>query len=204
MTEAEVKKDARGRWLMTGALAAMILLPLAAMGGAAALKRVFKPSRSRYHRPVCKSNLRQIGLACHMYADDHDGNFPPGFQVLVPMYVDNPKVFSCPQGPSSWRDFNIGAAVRESSSYDYLPGRSPLLPGEFFLAVERNLNHGGMGFNVLFCDAHVEWRNAAGLEQFNKLLEAQNRCVERINADPGARAEAMEEYRRLAREIEGP
>lgn len=33
--------------------------------------------RENAHRVICSSNLRQLGLAVVLYADDHDGNLPP-------------------------------------------------------------------------------------------------------------------------------
>ena len=66
------------------------------------LQCVFVPAVSRVpesaRRATCKSNLRQIGLAILMYAEDSDGRFPPNFAALYPTYVDNPKVFSRDDG----------------------------------------------------------------------------------------------------------
>lgn len=57
------------------------------------------------HRRSCKSNLRQIGVAIAMYAQDHDEHLPslgpaPGvtsatLPVLVHPYIRNPAVWSC-------------------------------------------------------------------------------------------------------------
>ena len=33
--------------------------------------------REHAHRVICSSNLRQVGLATVLYADDHSGNLPP-------------------------------------------------------------------------------------------------------------------------------
>lgn len=50
-------------------------------------------------RARCASNLHQIGIALHLYANDNDGNFPTrgswGMD-LYPRYIDNEQVFDCP------------------------------------------------------------------------------------------------------------
>ncbi len=93
-----------------------------------AVQRVRESAR----RATCKSNLRQLGLAIHMYADDSDEIFPNaalststnalsfvadkapndgtdflGFaslRLLSPSYIDNPKVFKCPSGTADYAD----------------------------------------------------------------------------------------------------
>ena len=44
---------------------------------AAILFPVFSRARAKARETTCRSNLRQIGLAAAMYADDHDGLLPP-------------------------------------------------------------------------------------------------------------------------------
>lgn len=62
-------------------------------------------ARESARRAMCANNLRQIGLAIYLYADDHDGYFPPPlsldestywFGALLP-YLDNDMdVLKCP------------------------------------------------------------------------------------------------------------
>jgi prepilin-type N-terminal cleavage/methylation domain-containing protein/prepilin-type processing-associated H-X9-DG protein len=72
--------------------------------------------RENARRANCKSNLRQIGLACHVYANDNNGVFPgawrttpnplftrsgptlglAGLKMLYPSYISNAKLFKCP------------------------------------------------------------------------------------------------------------
>ncbi len=171
--------------LVVGGILLGLMLP--------AVSRVRESAR----RATCKSNLRQIGLGGHMWADDNNEKFPPDFRSLMPNYIDNPKVFSCPSSPSSYQDFVAGTVTEASSSYAYLPGREAYLPGDFVLAYDKNVdNHGGAGFNVLFCDAHVEWRRATSLEEFNRLLDAQDAVVKAIKENPEDREEILQEYSR--------
>ena len=92
-----------------------------------AVQRVRESAR----RATCKSNLRQVGLAVHMYADDSDEIFANfcdstdadaldftanepnevhaniGFQslaLLYPDYLDNSKIYKCPSGDCNYRD----------------------------------------------------------------------------------------------------
>ena len=39
---------------------------------------------------------KQIGLACKMYAEDNDGNFPKNLDQLVPAYLQDRQLFVCP------------------------------------------------------------------------------------------------------------
>jgi len=152
--------------------------------------------RESARRATCKSNLRQIGLACHMYADDSAEQFPPDLGKLFPTYVDNAKIYLCPSTP----EFRQGAAAAQNgmaSSYEYLPGRGSGLPGDFILAFDKDAgNHAGQGFNVLYCDAHVEWRRATFLEQFRQEIAEQEKIVERIRAKPDDREKILDEYRK--------
>ncbi len=58
------------------------------------------------HRAKCASNLRQLGIAFHIYIDDWDGKFPPLSRPLIGPteywydiingYVDDINVWKCP------------------------------------------------------------------------------------------------------------
>jgi hypothetical protein len=87
-------------------------------------------------RVVCESNLRCIGGALQMYAQDNEGAFPPydgatGLNMLVSQeYLVNPRVYVCPY-PSKKRHVpaTIGSPIREGNlSYIYMGGMSNTVP----------------------------------------------------------------------------
>jgi prepilin-type processing-associated H-X9-DG protein len=146
-------------------------------GGSAFLLNHMPPRvREHVHRCSCKSNLRQIGLAIHMYADEHDEIFPPDFKSLVPSYVDNPKIFRCPDSQTTvtYQDFKPGGTIRPTStSYAYVPGLRSAMPGIVIVAYDKTTaDHGGVGRNVVFADAHVEfWRADSPVDFWEYLAE---------------------------------
>lgn len=76
---------------------------------AAILFPVFANARRTARTSGCLSNLRQIGMALHQYADDHDDLTPPtwsgdppagdprGWETNVMTYVRTRELFRCPE-----------------------------------------------------------------------------------------------------------
>jgi prepilin-type processing-associated H-X9-DG protein len=132
---------------------------------------------------MCKSNLRQIGLACHIYADDNNEVLPPGFRELYPNYLDNTRFFKCPSDDSvKSSDIVDGKTAEKNGSYAYVPGLCAAMP-VMILAYDKSLKHHDKeghesGRNVLWTDAHVEWWPAAREAEFQKLLAEQSAAVE--------------------------
>jgi len=92
---------------------------------AAMLLPALARAREQAKRGVCMSNLRQIGLAIHMYANDYDEKFPvyPGTNpsdwktgqslgLLIPSYIRTTEVFVCPSSndtaAETWVDAQRG------------------------------------------------------------------------------------------------
>jgi prepilin-type processing-associated H-X9-DG protein/prepilin-type N-terminal cleavage/methylation domain-containing protein len=71
---------------------------------AAILFPVFARAREAARRGSCQSNLRQIGLAAGMYAQDYDGTYPPesphdrnrGWAAVLQPHIKNTQVLQCP------------------------------------------------------------------------------------------------------------
>lgn len=55
----------------------------------------FAEANDRAMRIVCVNHLKQIGLAAHAWANDHNGNLPPDFASLTNA-LDDWKVLQCP------------------------------------------------------------------------------------------------------------
>jgi prepilin-type N-terminal cleavage/methylation domain-containing protein/prepilin-type processing-associated H-X9-DG protein len=76
---------------------------------AAILFPVFAQAREKARATSCLSNMKQMGLACMMYAQDYDGGYVPRYidhgppwasrtdwYHLIPPYVKSAGVFQCP------------------------------------------------------------------------------------------------------------
>jgi len=89
-------------------------------------------------------------------------------KLLVPDYVDNPKIFKCTSGAASYRDFKPGGTLTaDSGSYWYDPRHSAVRPGQVVLLGDKKSSttnsgksHAGAGCNMCFTDAHVVWRSS--------------------------------------------
>ena len=148
------------------------------------LKQVFETVRKA--DPAAKrtrsiNNLRMIGFACHAYARDYDGNFPPDFETLLfkGRYLTSPKVLIAPgSGDAVGADYpkDMKNATREqlklgpkNCSYvlvakprtDDLADAILVYEKKPFFAERRN---------VCFVDCHVE---SVPEKRFQKLLASE-------------------------------
>ncbi len=123
----------------------------------AMLLPVFANVRERARTTSCASNLAQIGLALHLYAQDHDGRFPParGNEPGLQRYVRNEQVFLC--GSHRRRpDRRIGRRIIPSyESYRYQPGRTNDQRAGLRLVWDSDLRHLECA-NVLYLGGRVE------------------------------------------------
>ena len=121
------------------------------------------------HAAICQSNLKQLGLAMLMYAQDYDGRLPISFRwcdALYP-YVKDVDVFNCPGDKTHKYSFAM------NSKLCHTPLSKIQKPAETVLLFESKLGHkndtnAGMtvcdnparhegGNNFLFVDGHVKW-----------------------------------------------
>jgi prepilin-type N-terminal cleavage/methylation domain-containing protein/prepilin-type processing-associated H-X9-DG protein len=104
---------------------------------AAILFPVFAQAREKARQASCVANLRQIGIAVSMYAQDHEG-YPmmSSLSTATPRtrwpdyiypYAKNEGLFSCPSKPDEL----------ESKAWAHLPATSPL-------------RYGGYGYNYQY------------------------------------------------------
>ena len=121
--------------------------------------------RGEYRR-VCRSNLRQIGLACIIYAQDHKEFFPPNLEVLGKEgYIKKegfPKLMKCPAQEEDVGYIYIGAGKSLKAAEN---------PPRTIIAYDKSPIHQN-GRNVLLGDGHVEWMPE---DKFQKLLAEQEK-----------------------------
>ena len=79
---------------VTGLLAALLLPALIS-------------AKDRGKRSACRSNLRQIGIAVHLYADDHDGRIPYG--PIAPPFTSPADLYPSTGSPTSLLSLRSGA-----------------------------------------------------------------------------------------------
>lgn len=114
-----------------------------AIGAGIALPAMAR-AREQARIAVSMNNLKQLGLACHMYAEDHQGKFPDDLEKAKSYYRDS-KILESPRKP---KDF-------EGPSYIYIPGQSQEgYPGN--IVVYENPEFAGEKIVALFLDGHVE------------------------------------------------
>jgi len=135
---------------MAGAVAVTAL-------GAGIMMPALAKARTQAVRVVSMNNLKQIGLACIMYADDHNGVFPPSLQSLVDGGFLQAKVLQSPRKPSP----------EGKPFYVYVSGQTTKMDPQNILVYE-DPEQATDGVNAVFMDGHVEFIKH---EAFRKRLE---------------------------------
>jgi hypothetical protein len=91
--------------LFTTAILAAMLLPALAKG------------KDRVQSISCTSNLKQIGLAARMYANDHEQTFPKDFPSMSNELI-NPKLLVCPGDSTKTRAVDWSTLTPQNISYE--------------------------------------------------------------------------------------
>jgi len=110
-------------------------------------------ARSQAQRTVVMSNMRAIGQALHIWANDHKNQFPATLEELVTAGIVSIDQFANPYDGTGPRR---AEEVTRDGNVIYRPGLTPSSdPGEIVLAEKSIVN--GEGANFLFVDGHVEF-----------------------------------------------
>jgi hypothetical protein len=98
-------------------VAPLVVAPAAIAAGL--LLPALSKAKGRAQSIACVNNLKQLGLGVRLYADDHNGTFPPD-GLSMRAELGSPKLWICPADPNkpvfeNWEDFD-----ESLSSYEYL------------------------------------------------------------------------------------
>ena len=116
--------------------------------------------RGRAQQVSSASNLRQIGLACALFADENDEAYPASLKELQPDYVDNARIYQCP---------TYARHAADGVDYAYVAGLRSIDGGDSILAFEPIAGADGK-VNAVYVDGHVA---RSTLEEIRKALAAQ-------------------------------
>ena len=137
--------------------------------------------REEARRANCLSNLKQIGLAIAMYADEYQGRCPMdsanptllGSMQLLSNILTSSDLLHCPNDlrPNVHEETDWSKVTPSNISYSYVPNLIWQSTPDSALASDRIYttsagsswptggNHNGQGGNILFNDGHVAWNN---------------------------------------------
>ena len=135
--------------------------------GAAILMPALARARQQAKHAVSMSNLKQLGLAVIMYADDHQGKLPDDFEQAKQYYGDS-KVLESPLKPKGFAGpsyiFVKGHTMKADS-----PARQ--------IVIYENPQYCQDTINALFLDGHVERM------QRDRFLETLEATYERLGRE---------------------
>jgi hypothetical protein len=109
------------------------------------------------------ANLKDIGKGLLLYANEHNGAYPPDLGILARDEDMIPGTFICPavgkvalSGPNLTSQ-EIGDWVNANTDYHYICGFNNSVGSETAIAFDKETNEYGDGMNILFGDIHVEF-----------------------------------------------
>ena len=156
-----------------------LLVVMAIMSALAALLLpALGRAREKGRRTICMANLKQIGLAIHMYAEDYYERFPGNgvedtgsseMGFLFPRYINASTVWDCPgDKKNSFATISNHILTNSSYAYDDEHLESEDLDIKLALSADRGVsgtltkksNHSTEGVNVLYVSGAVRWVSA--------------------------------------------
>lgn len=171
-------------------LARLVAIAIFSILGLGFLIALLLPSLGRQREPSnrvkCASNVRQIGQAIAIYANDHGGQFPPDLQTVLENEDVTASVFTCPSSndtpaPTAATTQATAAGLLQPGHLSYLylgKGLTDQSAGvDTVILYEPLANHASAGMNVLFGDFHVEWLPAAEAGIILKQVAAKRAIV---------------------------
>ncbi len=211
---AEHRNTIMRKWLPAGGFTLIELLVVIAIIAilAAILFPVFAQARDRARTATCQSNLKQLGLAFHLYTADYDEVYPPVSQwkTRLQPYIKNFDINKCPSRPHlPWyygQGYNIGISNPLVVGFPQRSMSTVTTPANKILVVEWDRCNAGPpvgpvglfaggatcfwcvsrihsgGSNVLFGDGHVRWMKPDVYHSNTDHADAQGNPVTLNNA----------------------
>jgi len=131
-------------------------------------------ARNRADEASCAAQLRNIGWALRMYAQDHSGQLPPELTGLTPRYLEDVAVYRCPSAvvvekryPQLFEPAPLGTV-----DYVYVAGLAIDDRPGFEVVWDNAARHGGKA-NVLYLSSRVEKLDPMDLPGLAKEEEAR-------------------------------
>ena len=122
--------------------------------------------RSEGHRQACMDNLKALGNALAIYANENFDLLPTDERLLSGLELHAALVKAGHLTPNQTR---CPHAPPDRAAYIHLPGAPPAPGGRIdprsVLVYEHPDNHGGGGLNVLFADSHCEYMTVEAFEE---------------------------------------
>jgi type II secretory pathway pseudopilin PulG len=162
-----MRRCCAGRLVGAGGFSALELLGVVAViTGIAAFLFVWGTRSTFQARDTsCRSNLKQIGLALAMYADDYGGRLPhspAALPLLAAVYTKNQQMMTCPADPER-------KSANPPAGYFIVPGLANDDAPATILAGDTQPLHMGRG-NVVCLDGRTRSLPAAELQPYRKYV----------------------------------
>lgn len=107
----------------------------------------------------CEGNLKQLGMAVLMYAQDNDGFLPlkTNWRHSTFPYTKNNQVYLCPKGDKKKIGYAMNRAVSGRSLNEFTSSEQAETAMLFDAIHGRPACRHSGGGNVAFVDSHVKW-----------------------------------------------
>jgi prepilin-type processing-associated H-X9-DG protein len=126
-------------------------------------------SRVVANRVKDASNLRQIGLAMQLYANENKGKYPKSMgelfltqDITIDAFV-NPEMMT--RAPTDKNREEQALWVSKNSDYEYLGAGKDVRTKADIVVAHGKIKPGAQGVNVLYADGHVEFMDTFAVQQ---------------------------------------